>query len=160
MLNCCVLVCMFQPEIAFFSQNRGGTSSIHTHLGPRRGSPGKSTQGGRAGGSGNRGATVTGASCRPPTPPRAHALAWLKSLASSANGKCCQILCETNFCETKSMKWISIITKNIFEKFLFLKYFDKNEGKIYSILYEFKQSYLKTFFVLYEVHYFYFLKII
>ena len=82
MLNCCVLVCMFQPEIAFFSQNRGGTSSIHTHLGPRRrGSPGKSTQGGRAGGSGNRGATVTGASCRPPTPPRAHALAWLKSLA-------------------------------------------------------------------------------
>ena len=87
-----MLVCMFQPEIAFFSQNRGGTSSIHTHLGPRRGSPGKSTQGGRAGGSGNRGATVTGASCLPPTPPRAHALAWLKSLASSANGKCCQIL--------------------------------------------------------------------
>ena len=83
---------MFQPEIAFFSQNRGGTSA-HTHTWGR-GSPGKSTQGGRAGGSGNRGATVTGASCRrpsvPPTPPRA-ALAWLKSLAS-ANGKCCQIL--------------------------------------------------------------------
>ena len=99
MLNCCVLVCMFQPEIAFFSQNRGGTSA-HTHTWGR-GSPGKSTQGGRAGGSGNRGATVTGASCRPPTPPRAHALAWLKSLASSANGKCCQILCNKIFAKQK-----------------------------------------------------------
>ena len=115
------VVIVLQPEIAFFSQNRGGSSA---HLGPQR----FATQKRGANRVGQQPEPVTGLS---PYPTRL--LAWLKSLANGESvTRSLQILTWNYKKRQRKQRGSYHVLSNYYSQ-TFLKEFDKHVGLLICI---------------------------